>query len=165
MHDGGQVIYTGPERDGLLPGVRGRVLSCTALYGHVQWEEGPRAGTVELLSVEDLATPGIRSGAAYQGSVGASLNDSLEVGSLVSLASAEEAYDAMGSEGLISHLTAGGHLAAYSSMAEEVMQTLIAGLQQDPVLHQLTALMDPEEAEEIFRRTATLLLIDNSGDS
>jgi hypothetical protein len=94
--------------------------------------------------------------------VGASLNDSLEVGSLVSVASAKEAYDVMGGEGLVSHLASAGYLAAYASMAEDVLQQLVSGLSHDPVIRQVIAQMDPEEAEDVLRRSATLLL--TSGD-
>jgi hypothetical protein len=162
MHDGGKVVYAGQEQDGLLPGVHGRVLSCTALYGHVQWLEGPHKGDVGLYPVEDLAAVGRMPSGDPGRSVGASLNDSLEVGSLVSVASAKEAYDVMGGEGLVSHLASAGYLAAYASMAEDVLQQLVSGLSHDPVIRQVIAQMDPEEAEDVLRRSATLLL--TSGD-
>lgn len=158
MHNGGKVVYVGDADDGPGYGVHGHVLSCTAAYGHVQWLEGPQQGQVGLYMVDDLEdAPMPRS------AVTASLDDSLEVGSLVSLASAQEAYEETGGHGLVSHLASAGHLAAYSSVAEEALQLITARLQQDPVLHQLTSSMDPEEADEVFRTAAHLLLSD-SGD-
>jgi hypothetical protein len=160
MHDGGKVVYAGQEHQGLTPGTAGRVLSCTALYGHVQWLEGPHKGKVGLYPSEDLATVGRLPSADPSRSVSASLNDSLEVGSLVSVASAREAYDSMGGDGLISHLA--DYLTVYSSLAEDALQQIISGLAQDPVIKQVIAQMDPEEAEDVLRRSAALLL--TSGD-
>lgn len=157
MHNGDDVVYTGREAEGLLPGAHGHVLSCTAAYAHVQWLDGARAGEVGLHRAEDLC-PLVRPNA-----VTASLDDSLEVGSLVSLASAQEAYEETGGEGLVAHLAAQGLLAGYSQVAEEALQLIASTLQQDPVLHQLTASMDPEEADDVFRRAATALLTE-SGD-
>lgn len=158
MRNGGEVVYTGTESEGLLPGVRGRVLVCTAAYAHVQWLEGARKGEVGLHRAEDLGSAGGPANA-----ITASLDDSLEVGSLISLASAQEAYEETGGSGLVSHLASGGYLSSYSSVAEEVLQQLTSRLQQDPVLVQLTASMDPEEADEVYRLTARTLLSD-SGD-
>lgn len=155
MHDGGKVVYAGQEHEGLTPGTAGRVLSCTALYGHVQWLEGPHKDKVGLYPAEDLATVG-RLTPDPTRSVSASLNDSLEVGSLVSVASAREAYDSMGGEGLVSHLA--DYLVSYSSLAEDALQQMISGLSQDPVIKQVIAQMDPEEAEDVLRRSAALLL-------
>lgn len=158
MHDGGQVSYAGQDREGLVFGMRGQVLSCTAAYAHVQWLEGPHRGQVGLYSADELSdTP------SRLDSVAASLDDSLEVGSLVSIASAQEAYEETGREGLVSHLAATGYLAAYASVAEEALQLITAQLQLDPVLRQLSASMDPEEAEEILQVAARTLLKD-SGD-
>lgn len=158
MRNGDDVIYTGPPSVEVAPGERGHVLSCTSSYAHVQWYGGHHVG---LHATDDLDV------VAALDSISASLDDSLEVsssvGSLVSLASAQEAYDAMGGEGLVSHLASGGYLSAYASVAEELLQQVTAVLQQDPVLHQLTAQMDPDEADEILRRAATTLLSD-SGD-
>lgn len=157
MHNGGKVVYVGGDEDPGY-GAHGHVLSCTAAYAHVQWLEGPHQGRVGLYMAEDLdEAPASRS------IVTASLDDSLEVGSLVSLASAQEAYEETGGEGLVSHLASAGHLAAYSQVAEEALQLITARLQQDPVLHQLTSSMDPEEADEVFRTAAHMLLSD-SGD-
>lgn len=158
MHDGGKVVYAGQEHEGLTPGTQGKVLSCTALYGHVQWLEGPHKDKVGLYPIDDLATVGRLPSADPSRSVSASLNDSLEVGSLVSVASAREAYDSMGGEGLVSHLASGGYLSAYSSLAEDALQQVISGLSRDPVIMQVTAQMDPEEAEDVLRRSAALLL-------
>jgi hypothetical protein len=159
MHSNGdEVVYTGVRERDLTSGVHGRVLSATAAYAHVQWLEGSRAGDVGLYGNDELA-PAV----SYHRTVAASLDDCLEVGSLVSLASAQEAYEESGSDGLVSHLASGGHLSSYSSVAEDLLQQVTAVLQQDPVLHQLTAQMDPDEADEVLRRAAMTLLSD-SGD-
>jgi len=158
MQNGGKVVYTGDATDGLIPGVHGHVLAGAKSYAHVQWLEGEQRGTVSMVHTDDLAPA-----AHYANTVAASLEDSLEVPSLISLASAQEAYDSMGGEGLVSHLSVGGHLASYASLVEDALQQIVAGLQQDPVLRQLTAQMDPEEADEVYR-TAAVSLISESGD-
>lgn len=157
MHNGGTVRYIGDGPDGPEFGTSGRVLSCTAAYGHVQWLEGAWRGQVGLYPAEELDSE------SHAHTVAASLDDSLEVGSLVSMASAQEAYEESGGEGLVSHLASTGYLASYSSVAEEAFQLIAARLQQDPVLRQLTTSMDPEEADEVYRVAARMLLSD-SGD-
>lgn len=158
MRNGGEVTYVGRDRDGLVFGVRGQVLSCTAAYAHVRWLEGAQQGQVGLYAADDLD-----DGASRINAVSASLDDSLEVGSLVSIASAQEAYEETGGEGLVSHLASAGYLAAYSSVAEEALQLIDTSLRQDPVLRQLSAAMDPDEADEVYRVAARMLLSD-SGD-
>lgn len=160
MYDGEMVTFIGLETQDspLRAGDRGRMLTCEASYGHVQWLEGGCQGQISPHDYDDLHPTGGRDQV-----VQASLNDSLEVGSLVSLASAQEAYDSMGDQGLVSHLASDGHFASYSSLAEDALQHVVAGLQQDSVLRQLTAQMDPEEADEVFR-TAAKSLISDMGD-
>jgi hypothetical protein len=158
MRNGDKVVYVGPENDEVSYGVHGQVLSCTAAYAHVQWQEGNVTGKVGLYMAEDLNVA-----SDIRNAVTASLDDSLEVGSLTSLSSAREAYEETGGQGLVSHLASVGYLAGYSQVAEEALQLITAQLQQDPVLHQLTASMDPEEADEVFRTAAHMLLSD-SGD-
>lgn len=161
MYDGEMVEFIGPEQRDLplRTGDRGRMLTCEASYGHVQWLEGGCAGQVLPHDYDDLNPTGGRDQV-----VQASLNDSLEVASLISLASAQDAYDAMGDQGLVSHLASGGHLASYSSLAEEALLQIVAGLRLDPVLRQLTSTMDPDEADEVYR-TAAMSLISDMGDS
>lgn len=164
MQDGSPVKYIGPQGEDLVPGVRGRVLACTASYAHTQWVEGPRVGQVDLVSTSNLEVLlAFGKEIGHPNAVTASLDDSLEVGELVSVAGAEEAYEEAGSQGLVSHLASGGHLASYSSMAEEALQFITARLQQDGVLLHLTASMDPDEADEVYRLVARTLLSD-SGD-
>lgn len=156
MHEA-TVHYAGPPRDGLTPGTRGRVLSRTALYGHVRWLEGPCKGQVGLYPTEDLQSPSVPHSASL---VDDSLRDSLEVGPLISLASAEEAYDSQGPEGLLDHLISTGHLASYASHAEDALTHMADLLEADPLLHRLTAHMDPDEAQMIYRTAARQLLTD-----
>lgn len=153
MNDGATVRYTGPQSERLEPGTKGRVLSHTALYSHVRWLEGSSRGEVGLYPTEDLQALSV----AHSG-VDASLNDSLEVGPLISLASAEEAYDSQGPEGLLEHLVATGHLSSYASHAEDALSQMSSLLEADPLLHRLTAHMDPEEAQMIYRSAARQLL-------
>lgn len=158
MHDGGKVVYIGLERDGLRFGDHGHVLSCTAAYGHVQWLDGDRKGEVGLHHTDDLQT--VASAVSH---IEASLDDSLEVGSLTTLASAQEAYEETGGDGLVSHLASAGYLSAHASAAEEALQLITASLQLDPMLRQLTSTMDPDESDQVYRLAARNLLID-SGD-
>jgi hypothetical protein len=158
MHSG-KVMYAGAEKDGLVPGVRGHVLSRTAAYAHVQWTEGSCQGDVGIYALADLDM----DAASEPGSITASLDDSLEVGSFVSMASAREAYEDLGGGGLVTHLAAGGYLSVYSSLAEEALTIVASRLQQDPVLQCLTASMDPAESDEVYRLAARTLM-NESGD-
>lgn len=159
MRDGDQVTYIGQDMyDVLTPGDMGRVLQGGERYAHVMWSTGALAGKVDLYDVEDLQVL-----AADRCDVSASLDDSLEVASFASLASAQDAYEETGGRGLAVHLASSGYLASYASLAEDALQHVVAGLQQDVVLRQLTAQMDPDEAEEVYR-TAALSLISNTGE-
>lgn len=164
MRDGGTVKYIGPWDENVRYGAQGHVLTCTSSYAHVQWD-GMRKGVVGLYHVADLE---MVTGAT--GHIAASLDDSLEVGAsaeemglFTSLASAQEAYEETGGDGLVSHLASSGYLATHASVAEEALQLITASLQLDPMLRQITALMDPDEANEVYRLAARNLLID-SGD-
>lgn len=151
---GDAVIYTGPGSENLLPGTQGRALSRTAVYAHVMWSEGALTNQVTLVSTEDLAfTVAVRT-------VASSLDDSLEFGSLSSLASAEDAYNESGGDGLVSHLASGGFLAAYTEVAEDAYQMVSEALRRDAVLRHVTASMAPEEADDVYRRAARALLTD-----
>lgn len=155
MRDGDQVTYvgfgSGPEY-----GDQGRVLQRTGSYSHVQWLTGPQRGRVEIYDNADLETVASRRNS--DSSIASSLDDSLEVA-----ASMVDTYEEGGGHGLAVHLASTGYLAAYSSVAEDVLQQVTAVLQQDPVLHQLTAQMDPEESEEVYRQAARMLLSDSGG--
>jgi hypothetical protein len=162
MRDGGRVRYVGPWDEEVRFGAVGHVLTCTSSYAHVQWD-GMRKGVVGLHHTDDLED--------VTGShVSASLDDSLEVGAsvqemglLTSLASAQEAYEETGGDGLVSHLASTGYLSTHASAAEEALQLITGSLQLDPVLRQLTSTMDPDEADAVYRLAARNLLID-SGD-
>jgi hypothetical protein len=141
------------------------------MYAHVRWEEGPKRGEVGLYPIEDLrpvsgtVSPSLSAFHASQTSLDALLDDSLEVGiapssSLTYVASAEAVYDERGPQGLVEHLSSTGHLASYAQVIEDVVQQVVAQLQHDAVLHQLTALMDAEEAEAVYRTAALTLLKD-----
>lgn len=159
MRDGERVTFIGQDYyEVLAPGDVGRVLQGGEKYAHVMWTTGALAGKVDIYDTEDLQVL-----AAERCDVMASLDDSLEVASLASLASAQNAYEETGGRGLAMHLASAGYLSTYASLAEEALQHVISGLQQDPVLHQLTAQMDPEEADEVYR-TAALSLIGNPGE-
>lgn len=159
MRDGDQVTYIGQDfYEALTDGDVGRVLQGGERYAHVLWSTGALAGKVDLYDVEDLRVVG-----AERCGVAASLDDSLEVSSLASLASAQDAYEETGGQGLAVHLASSGYLSSHASLAEEALQHVVTGLQKDPVLRQLTAQMDPDEADEVYR-TAALTLISDTGE-
>lgn len=160
MHEGSTVRYAGLQQDELTPGTRGRVLSHTALYGHVRWLEGPSQGQVGLYPIEDLQGLSGPSRTAGVDSLHESLNDSLEVGSLVSIASAREAYDGEGLPGLLAHLVSTDHLNIYASCVEDALTQVMTSLTDDPLLHRLTAHMDEDEAQQLYRTAARQLLLD-----
>lgn len=152
MHDNGdRVVYVGSDRDDATFGDRGLILSATAAYAHVQWTDGG-VGMYDLADL-DTVSPDL--------AITASLDDSLEVGTLVSLASAEEAYTESGCEGLVAHLAMNGLLSSYASLAEEALQLIEARLRLNPVIHQLVAGMDADEADQVVRKTAMVLLQDS----
>ncbi len=150
---GSSVSYEGDDTAGPEAGARGRVLSHTSVYAHVLWTEGRLGGQVTLHDVGDL-----RADLEY--TITASLDDSLEVGSLVSIASAQGSYEESGTDGLIAHLASGGHLGVYASLAQDARQMVADILRRDPLLMQVTAMMDPDEADGVYHLAAAALLQD-----
>lgn len=160
LRDAQRVSYVGPERSGLALGDSGVVLSASGDAAHVQWATGARADQVDFVSADDLVpvgkTPSHTTASAFE--------DSLTYGTMVTVA-VRETYDESGEVGLLNALSAEGHLAGLSSVAEEALTLVASRLREDDALRQVLAQLDAEEGEALINLTAAVLLRDAFGGS
>jgi hypothetical protein len=150
VHDGQKVVYAGSPGT-LLPGDEGTMLASEATYAHVLWTTGALAGQVTLAEHGDLDTVAVR------GPIEASLDDSLEVGSL-HVISARDAYDEGGADAVVGQLAYNGQLSMLMAEAEEGIAHVVASVRHSPYLQQVAAQLDEAEMDELARVTSAVLI-------
>jgi hypothetical protein len=154
VHDGLTVAYAGLAGE-LQPGDQGQVLSADYQYAHVLWHTGALAGQVRLHDTAELdLSPSM---AAPQNHIEASLDDSLEVGS-IQPTSARHAYDSSGPAGVLEQMALGGQLDQLSDIGDEVYTLVTSRVRTSPYVRTVTAQLDEDEAEEVVRMTSAALL-------
>lgn len=150
--EGAQVSWVGPESDGYEVGDTGSLLAfSSASYAHVSWATGLNAGQTDLVSIDDLSTGHVASRDL--------LADSLDEGGLVSF-SARQVMDTEGEAGVLNTMASMGHLTAFSSIAEDVLNQVTAKIRQDPSFRAVMAQLDDEEADALVRLATTCLVRD-----
>lgn len=150
------VAYTGHETDGLVVGDRGRVVLSNDNVIHVLWTTGSKARQI---------TPHYESSlVVITGSHGDGLDDSLDVGGLVTF-SARNSYEAGGAMQVVSELSDQGHFASLSDVADEAIALVSARIRQDPSFRVIAAELDEEEAEEVIRYASACVIRDAFGES
>jgi hypothetical protein len=152
LREGSRVSYVGPPSDRLAMGDQGRLLSVSGSVGHVMWESGACQGQTSAHYDIDLATTGSQG-------VQASIEDSLEVGGLVTFA-VRDAYDTGGEVGVLNALAESGHLASFGDIAEEALTLVSTRIRRDASFQAVLADLDPEEAEGVLRLASACLIRD-----
>lgn len=150
MHDGLPVTYSGTPGP-LQPGDEGTVLTTEATYAHVLWRTGALTGQVTPQSHDELEPAVVRS------HIEASLDDSLEVGSL-QVTSARDAYDEGGPAAVLDQLAFQGQLAMLMDDAQQTYAQFVAQVRTSPYLAHLTAQLDEGELETVVQTTSAALL-------
>lgn len=153
LDDGSRVAYTGVG-GGPLAGDEGAVLVTDGHAAHVQWKTGALAGQVTLVDTVDLVPLSARRGA-----VEAALDDSLEVAG-VGTFTARQIYDDGGSEGLLNAMAEAGHLAAFTPIAEEALALVTGRLRACASIQQVVSHLEDDEADEVVRTAAAVLIRD-----
>jgi len=153
LYDGCPVVYTGVT-DNLL-GAQGVVLIVDGRSAHVQWKTGSVAATsVSLVDAGDLEPLESRHGA-----VEAALDDSLEVAGLGTF-TARQIFDDGGAEAVLNAMVDSGHLASFTPIAEEALELVMGRLRTSAALQGVTSHLEPEDAEELLRTAAAVLIRD-----
>lgn len=155
MREGVKVAYMGAETDGLAVGDQGRVIMVDGPVCHVLWSTGTKA---------HQASAHYESSLAVFSAVGvdASLDDSLDVGGLVTF-SARNSFDTGGSMQVVAEMADAGHLASFADIAEEALSLVAARVRQDPSFRMVAADLDEEEAEQVVRYASACLIRDAFG--
>lgn len=152
MREGQVVAFTGyGGHEGQTLGDLGRVVSVDGNVVAVHWENGKVASVYD----HDLAIQS-RGGMT-------SLDDSLDVGGLVTFA-AREAFDVNGPVGVVNALASGGHMAAFADIAEEALDLVASRVRSDPSIRAVTAQLDDEEGEAVIRLASAALIRDAYGE-
>jgi hypothetical protein len=158
LRDGMKVSYIGLGEAGVELGDRGTVLSADTSGSHVSWVTGAAIGRVILVHNDDLAPISSTRTAVHD-----ELDDSLEYGSLVSIA-AREIFDASGEAGLMDAMNEAGHLASLTSSAEDAVAHVAAQVRNSPSFESVLAQLDSEEADSLVNLTASSLIKDALGE-
>lgn len=152
FYDGQHVSYVGldPQRIG----DRGRVLQAEAHGAHVLWISGALNNQVVYTDGMDMA-PLSRVSNHQDG-----LEDSLEVGEYTAHTAVRVAYDDGGEVGVLNYMAEQGYLAAFASIADETLSFVASRIRQDPGFAVVAAQLDDDEAADLVRLAAAVLMRD-----
>lgn len=157
LHEGSKVSYTGVDMAGHALGDQGRVMAVSDSVAHVAWDTGHLAGQVVPVYDYDLVSLSARH------AVSDALEDSLEVGGLVSF-SVRRTYDTGGATAVLNEMAESGHLASFSSIAEQALGQVAHAIRHDASFRAVSADLDEEEAENVLRLASACLIRDAFGD-
>lgn len=155
--EGARVTYVGT--DGRAERQEGTVIAVTATSPssvcHVQWA----TGAFEALYEDDLSDVDGRTQHAHSASLHDPLADSLEVGSLQTY-SVRTVLDEGGEAALLNEMIRAGHLAGLGPVVDEAIALVAARLRQSLPFIEVTAQLDPEEADSLVSLASTCLVRD-----
>lgn len=153
LYEGAKVAWIGPEEDGLAIGDVGTVLEQGATGSHVRWDQGLRQGQIVLVRNDDLVIS-----TSHNASL---LDDSLDTPLL--RFSARQVFDARGEVGVVKAMETEGHLASWTSYAEEAFSMVSKRISEDPAMREVLAVLDEYEGQEVVRRATLRVLRTNWG--
>ena len=154
LREGGRVAYVGADAGSLRLGDQGTLLSVSGAVAHVRWDSGAAGGQVSAHYETDLTTL-----APPREVVACSLEDSLEVGGLVSFA-VRDTFDSGGESAVLNAMAEAGHLAAFADIAQEALDLVSARIRRDASFQAVLADLDPEESEDVVRLASICLVRD-----
>lgn len=156
IRESAKVTYIGMDvGEGPSLGDQGRVISADGGVCHVLWSTGAVEHQVTAHYDSDLSLAGHTASAD-------GLEDSLEVGGLVTF-SVRNVYDSGGSPAVVNQMAEMGHLGAFSEYAEEAIALVAARVRQDPSVRAVTANLEEDEAEHVYRLASACLIRDAFG--
>lgn len=150
--EGSRVTYAGD--DPLIEvGSTGKVLAVSGTAAHVQWLSGPKHGSMDLVDQFEILP--FRAEANLN-----SFEQSLEYVESPSI-SVRASYDEAGEDGVVAALDDSGHLAMMAAHVERAAAVLAADLRSDPTFIEVLGQLEPDEADTVVSRVATVLLSDH----
>lgn len=164
--EGMRVAYAGDSDPFQDVGALGKVLSLSGGCAHVLWESGPKANSIDLIDLNDLVEHGRASrmaAAAAQTFSDNAFADTLDMPAIPTL-QVRATYDEEGEEGLLTALSEAGRLAVLAEYAEEAISLVAARIRQDPEFSGVLAQLDPDEANGVVSRVASLVLQERMGE-
>lgn len=158
--EGARVSYVGDGSDGRVLGERGQILSITGRCGHVKWADT----SITLVALDDVLPVASTTGAvrAAPAPVRDDLDDSLDVGPVPHLGM-RGVYETEGGVGVLNALASSGQLSSFGAIAEEARTFVEQQIRQDPSFCQVTAQLDPDEADELIALASHVLIRDAFG--
>jgi hypothetical protein len=161
--EGTRVTYAGDTDPFQEVGALGRVVALSGDAAHVQWTTGPKTGSIDLVETYELLPA--RTTLAFEATtVTAAFDDALEMAAAPSL-QVRAVYDEAGPEGLVAALDEAGHLPALAEYVEDALGRLGAQLRGDAHLSGILASLEPDEAESVVSRLASMLVADRTEES
>lgn len=157
--EGQRVIYAGDTDPFQQVGATGKVIALSGQAAHVQWLDGPKVGQIDLTQQYELLP---ERTAAEQAPM--STFDSALDSPVTATLSVRATYDESGEEGVVNVLAEAGHLAMLSEYVDEAVGTLSARIRQDPMLGDVLAQLEPDEADCLISRVASALFTDRMGE-
>lgn len=152
--EGQRVAYAGddPLND---VGSQGKVVALSGTAAHVQWLTGPKVGSIDLVEqFEVVAAAQPRQAAAPE-----TFDYALDMMTTSSL-QVRATYDESGEDGVVSALDEVGHLAMLGEHVERALGGLAGDLRGDPIFREVLAQLEPDEADTVLNRVASVLLTD-----
>lgn len=153
--EGAAVSYIGAEVDRTL-GERGVLVAISGRHGHVQWAD--RSITFEDL--DDLGMVG-RTATVHEAARD-ELDDSLEVGTPAT-AGLRTVFETEGAPGVLTRLASTGQLSTFAQIAEETRGFVQERVRSELDSRQITAQLDPEDADDLITLASDSLLRDAFG--
>lgn len=154
IREGCKVAYVGHPGEVAIGDV-GKVLSDQGNASHIQWLTGASKGRI--------TGPWAHADLVEQQSTTASIDDSLDDGTLVTVA-VREVYDDSGDLGLLAALNEAGHLATFTELADEAMLVVAHHIRRDPAFSAVLSALDTDEADRLVGLTASYLMRDAFGE-
>lgn len=151
IREGSKVSYVG-EDSLLAVGDVGKVIASVGEGSHVLWATGACTGEIILVPDMDLVT-GVKT----------VVTETIWDGPLVTVA-VRDTFDMGGNAALLNALNEEGHLAAFSTFAEEALASVAAKIHTDPSMREALSHLEPEEQDEFISFAAAVLLRDAFGD-
>ena len=156
--EGQRVVYAGDLDPFQEVGSTGKVIAVSGQAAHVQWLDGPKTGSIDLIEHHELLPSRVE--AAIEDGFASTL--SMAVTSSLSVRST---YDEQGEDGLLTMLDESGHLSMLSEYAEDALLTLTGQIRADSVLSSALASLETDERDSVVGKIASTLLSDRLKES
>ena len=144
IFQGQRVAFIGPEDGGLEVGDTGQVVEAGNTGSQIRWTTGARKGVIDLIAHTHIVPTAVSQG------------DDLNA-PLVAFA-AQDLCERSGPMAVVAALGRDGHLDNLDHLAETAVRLVAESLRNEPSIAEVTAQLDPVDAEELVTTAAVALL-------